>query len=342
MSAIWYGDDVADDADLRLCGDVAGKRVIELGIAASAELDHLAEAGAKAIALDPSAERSPTCAPPAERAEVHVECHQGDLADLGFATSASVDLVFAAHTLDRVDDLPRLLRQVHRVLKPGAPFVFSIDPPGRADVRRRRRRSPSRTAPTAARSAICTALDRTNFHLDAIHELNDRPHPRALVPAALVLRPASRALAADAGATAHQPPRQQAAADLVLAERALVEAHLEQERQRLADDPARADAEVLHHRVAVELGPDRRQLLLLAQLGDARLELVHAPRQLRRLALVARRAVAAGEHVQLVEQRRRRRARSGARPSRSSPSGRCGSAGAGRPARLTASTSSLE
>jgi len=31
MSNVWFGQGVADDAELRLCGDVHGKRVIELG-----------------------------------------------------------------------------------------------------------------------------------------------------------------------------------------------------------------------------------------------------------------------------------------------------------------------
>src|SRR3954452_10088887 len=129
MSSIWFGDYVADDGDLRLCGDLSGKRVVELGIAPSPNSLVTAAAGAKAIALDPSAESIAALRAAAERAEVRVECHQGDLADLGFATSGSVDIVIAAHTLDRVDDLPRLLRQVHRVLKPAAHFVIATTHP---------------------------------------------------------------------------------------------------------------------------------------------------------------------------------------------------------------------
>ena len=77
-----------------------------------------------------------------------------------------------------------------------------------------------------------------------------------------------------------------------LADQAFVEPDLEQERQRLSDERSRRDAELLHHLLAVELGPDRGQLLLRGQRGDARLELVHPPAQHRRLALVAGRAVA--------------------------------------------------
>jgi len=51
------------------------------------------------------------------------------LADLGAVSSASLDLVVANHTLLDVDDLGRLLRQVHRVLRAGRPFVISVPHP---------------------------------------------------------------------------------------------------------------------------------------------------------------------------------------------------------------------
>jgi len=188
MSAIWFGDHVPGDGDLRLCGDVSGKRVIELGIAATANSLTAATEGAKAMALDPSAESIGVLRAAAERAEVHVECHQGDLADLGFATSGSVDLVVAAHTLDRVDDTPRLLRQVHRVLKPGAPFVIATVHP----VARMFTDDGALAQPYGANRSsfaeLYLALDRTNFHLDAIHELNDRRNRAPHYPAVLVLR----------------------------------------------------------------------------------------------------------------------------------------------------------
>ena len=60
-----------------------------------------------------------------------------------------------------------------------------------------------------------------------------------------------------------------------MADLALVEADLEEVGERLADERAGPDAEVLHHLRAVELGPDRGQLLGRGELGDARLELVH-------------------------------------------------------------------
>ncbi|MGB8862081.1 MAG: class I SAM-dependent methyltransferase, partial [Ilumatobacteraceae bacterium] len=172
--SIWYGANVADESELRLCGDVAGKRVIELGIAqvnaATPNSVTAAVAGAKSMVLDPDPQSIASVRAAAEQADVKVECHQGELADLGFATSASVDLVVASHTLASVDDLPRLLRQVHRVLKPGAPFVVAIQHPVAAMFGGH---DHTATAAYGANSTTFTELymsfERSNFRLDVIH-----------------------------------------------------------------------------------------------------------------------------------------------------------------------------
>ncbi|HET9601608.1 MAG TPA: class I SAM-dependent methyltransferase, partial [Acidimicrobiales bacterium] len=111
-----------DESDLRLCGEVSGKRVIELGGTGSAIA--FAERGARAMAAA-GVEQVEEGREQAEQAGVRVEFHAGDLADLGFATSGSVDLVFSTALAD-VDDLARVLRQAHRVLRPEASLVFSV------------------------------------------------------------------------------------------------------------------------------------------------------------------------------------------------------------------------
>lgn len=185
---IWYGANVADDAELRLCGDVAGKRVIELGIASQANSITMAAAGAKAIAIDPDAQAIASLRIMAERAEVTVQCHQGELADLGFATSASVDLVIAAHSLSASDDLPRLLRQVHRVLKPGAPFVVATRHPVAAMFEHDQTAAHAYGTMGTTFSELYMAFERSSFHLDAIHELPDRRVRDPLCPSVMVLR----------------------------------------------------------------------------------------------------------------------------------------------------------
>ena len=128
--AIRFGRDVPDDRELRLCGDISdGKRAIELGVSRDENSIAFALAGAKAIAVDPSPDAIARIRSAAAKSEVSVECHVSDLADLGFATSGSASLVLADHTLADVDDLGRLLRQVHRVLRASHPFVISVPHP---------------------------------------------------------------------------------------------------------------------------------------------------------------------------------------------------------------------
>ena len=168
---VTYGPGVAGDDELHLLGDVSGgRRVVELGIAGNAVA--LAEAGAKAIALDPDPERIADLRAAAATAGVSVECHHGELADLGFAPSGTIDVVLAVHTLDDVDDLGRILRQVHRVLKPGAPFVLVLDHPFAAvgpignGKRIRRYGEDRRTI-----GELLAALDRSNFRVESFDEL---------------------------------------------------------------------------------------------------------------------------------------------------------------------------
>jgi SAM-dependent methyltransferase len=129
-TAISFGRDIPNDLELRLCGDISGgKRAIELGISREQNAVAFALAGAKSIAVDPDETAVERLRQSAARAEVTVECHVGEMADLGFATSGSVSLVVANHTLAEVDDLGRQLRQVHRVLKASHPFVLSMPHP---------------------------------------------------------------------------------------------------------------------------------------------------------------------------------------------------------------------
>ncbi|MEN9645293.1 MAG: hypothetical protein RL238_1962 [Actinomycetota bacterium] len=186
--SIWYGANVADESELRLCGDVAGKRVIELGIAPSPNSILMAQMGAKAIALDPDPQAIAALRAAAERHEVRVECHQGDLADLGFATSGSVDLVLASHSLAGVDDLPRLLRQVHRVLKPGTPFVVAMPHPVAAMFGPDQQLQYAYGANSLSFAELYLAFDRSNFRLDMVFELNDRRRRDSAAPSVLVLR----------------------------------------------------------------------------------------------------------------------------------------------------------
>jgi SAM-dependent methyltransferase len=187
--AIRFGRDLPDDRELRLCGDISGgKRAIELGVSRNQNSIAFALAGAKAIAVDPSPDAIAGIRSAAAKAEVSVECHASDLADLGFATSGSAALVVADHTIADVDDLGRLLRQVHRVLRASHPFVISVPHPFSGVHTSDQYGSKVHVYGTVGRTIgdWFIHLSRANFRVDHILELGvSEINP---VPTTLILR----------------------------------------------------------------------------------------------------------------------------------------------------------
>jgi SAM-dependent methyltransferase len=103
--------------------------VLELGCGGAQCSIAFAKQGATAIGVDFSAQQLAFARRLCEREDVRVELRQGDLADLAFLRADSMDLVFSSYAFGYVDDLNRVFRQVHRVLKIGAPLVFSLPHP---------------------------------------------------------------------------------------------------------------------------------------------------------------------------------------------------------------------
>ena len=58
-----------------------------------------------------------------------VELHHGDLHELAWLRADGIDMALSAYGLASVTDLPRVLRQVHRVLRQEAPLVLSLPHP---------------------------------------------------------------------------------------------------------------------------------------------------------------------------------------------------------------------
>jgi SAM-dependent methyltransferase len=122
-------NDAPTDQELRLLGDLRGKRVLDLGGGSGSAAIAFAQLGAIVIALDNTEAGLARARARAEQAEVKVEWRTGDLADLAFLRAESIDAAFCAAAVATVDDAARLFRQVQRVLKPNGPFVFSYAHP---------------------------------------------------------------------------------------------------------------------------------------------------------------------------------------------------------------------
>lgn len=190
-----YAPDVSE-ADLRLLGPLGGKRVLELGCGGAQSAVAFAKAGAKVIAVDHSAQQLAFARQLCDEESVKVELHHGDLADLAFLRADTVDAVFSAYALGYVEDLNRVFRQVHRVLRPNCPFAFSVPHPAwqcfdtDLEPRLLLRRSYFDRAPIEWQwndvplvdhhrtiSDIFTGLARANFGVDVLLE----PEPGPLV-----------------------------------------------------------------------------------------------------------------------------------------------------------------
>jgi ubiquinone/menaquinone biosynthesis C-methylase UbiE len=126
---ISYAPGGPTEDDLRLIGDVADKRILELGCGSGAAAVTFVQQGASVIAVDASSGQLERARALAEHEEARVEWHHGDLADLAFLRADSVDLAFSAFAIAEVEDLDRMFRQVHRVLRPGSWFIFSYEHP---------------------------------------------------------------------------------------------------------------------------------------------------------------------------------------------------------------------
>lgn len=210
-------DDAALDRLLGAAGNLDGRRVLDLGCGAGASTVALARRGARVVAVESSTARLSQARHAAELAEVKVEFHHSDLADLAFLRADSVELVLAVYSLGAVQDLGRVFRQLHRVMRSGAALVMSLAHPTalmlELDPDEQSTPYLTRTAwsdtPTAWLAGgdegvthlhqvgdVFTTLHRSNFRVDALVEPRAEPDRRSVhtspladwVPQTLVVR----------------------------------------------------------------------------------------------------------------------------------------------------------
>jgi SAM-dependent methyltransferase len=137
-----HGDDLGDidflwcpegvrEADAHLLGDIAGRRVLEVGCGSAPCSRWLRTAGADAVALDLSAGMLARAAQLNRSSGVAVPLLQADAGALPVA-DASFDLACSAYGgLPFVADAGAVLTEVCRVLRPGGRFVASVNHPMR-------------------------------------------------------------------------------------------------------------------------------------------------------------------------------------------------------------------
>jgi ubiquinone/menaquinone biosynthesis C-methylase UbiE len=120
---------IAVDAVLALAGDVAGRRVLDVGCGQGAATRALARAGGRVVGTDATPEmlaaaRAHEAADPLGITYVHA-----DARGLAPLADASFDLVTCQLALMDIPDLDDVLAAVRRVLRPGGAFVAVISHP---------------------------------------------------------------------------------------------------------------------------------------------------------------------------------------------------------------------
>lgn len=129
---VQFGPDLDHDHLSKLLaasGSLDGAKVLDLGCGAGASAITLARKGARVTAVESSTVRLSQARHAAEIAEVKVEFHHSDLADLAFVRADSIDLVVAIYSLAGVQELDRVFRQLHRIMRPDAALVMSLPHP---------------------------------------------------------------------------------------------------------------------------------------------------------------------------------------------------------------------
>jgi ubiquinone/menaquinone biosynthesis C-methylase UbiE len=126
---IHYGPGSPNEDELKLLGELAGKRVLELGCGGGQCTVAFALRGARATGIDFAAGQLEFARKLAAEHGVDVEFVQHDVRDLSPIDAASQDIVFSAFALMYLEDRPAVFREVLRVLRPGGVFAFSVDHP---------------------------------------------------------------------------------------------------------------------------------------------------------------------------------------------------------------------
>ena len=187
-AVVTYGPGLPTEESLRLLGDIRGKRILELGCGAIQAGISFVAGGATCVAVDPVPAHVEEAGELSELHGLKLEMRQQEeLADLAFLRPDTVDLALTIWALAFVEDPGRVIRAVHRTLRPGAPLYISIPHPALAmrdggsyfDVDHVSHNTPLGVLDhhLITLGLLHRELTRASFRLDAIYE----PEPDARV-----------------------------------------------------------------------------------------------------------------------------------------------------------------
>jgi SAM-dependent methyltransferase len=130
VDLVWCPEGLRE-AEVRLLGPVAGRRILEVGCGAAAGARWLMTEGAEVVAVDLSTGMLRHAVAAAEASGVRPMLVQADAMALPFRDGV-FDIAFTAFgAVPFVDDSAAMMREVFRVLRPGGRWVFSTSHPMR-------------------------------------------------------------------------------------------------------------------------------------------------------------------------------------------------------------------
>ena len=129
LEDVHYGPISPGERDLRLMGDVSGKRVLELACGAAQNSIALAKWGAHPTALDFSMRQLEVARTLVAQEGVDVDLIQGDMETLGVFRAGVFDIVVSSHGWEFLPDLAACFAECSRVLnRDGLLVVCTVHP----------------------------------------------------------------------------------------------------------------------------------------------------------------------------------------------------------------------
>jgi SAM-dependent methyltransferase len=125
-----WGHRVAPERELRLLGDVRGRRALVLGCGGGQDVIALARLGAARVTgVDFSKTQLAHAKANLARAKVEAALIESSIADLSMLADESFDLVVSVHAMSYVERVDACFSEARRVLVPGGVFAFSTQHP---------------------------------------------------------------------------------------------------------------------------------------------------------------------------------------------------------------------
>ncbi len=106
-----------------VAGDLAGRRVLDLGCGGGMLAEPLARAGARVCGIDVSRNAVAAAREHARHSGLGIDYLRAAAEELPFG-AGSLDLVVAFDVLEHVDDLARVVQEIARTLRPGGRLIY--------------------------------------------------------------------------------------------------------------------------------------------------------------------------------------------------------------------------